>query len=68
VHTAGGAGTESGRAKSVTDSRNKKEVRDAYVCRVLPLTCLAPDLVAPAPTRSDRMRGIDEGNPDMCRA
>jgi hypothetical protein len=36
---------ESGRAKSITDLAEQAGVTDAYVCRLLPLTCLAPDLV-----------------------
>ena len=36
---------ESGRAKSVTDLAEQEGVTDAYVCRPLPLTCLAPDIV-----------------------
>ena len=36
---------ESGRAKSVTDLAEQEGVTDAYVCRLLPLTCLAPDIV-----------------------
>jgi hypothetical protein len=37
--------TESGRAKSITDLAEQEDVTDAYVCRLLPLTCLAPDIV-----------------------
>jgi hypothetical protein len=37
---------ESGRAKSITDLAEQEGVTDAYVCRLLPLTCLAPDIVA----------------------
>jgi hypothetical protein len=37
---------ESGAAASVTDLAEQEGVTDAYVCRLLPLTCLAPDLVA----------------------
>jgi hypothetical protein len=37
---------ESGRARSVTDLAEQEGVTDAYVCRLLPLTCLAPDIVA----------------------
>ena len=33
---------ESGQAHSITEQEG---VTDAYVCRLLPLTCLAPDLV-----------------------
>jgi len=36
---------ESGRAKSITDLAEQEGVTDAYVCRFLPLTCLAPDIV-----------------------
>ena len=36
---------ESGQAKSITDLAKQDGVTDAYVCRLLPLTCLAPDIV-----------------------
>jgi len=36
---------ESERAKSITDLAEQEGVTDAYVCRLLPLTCLAPDIV-----------------------
>jgi hypothetical protein len=36
---------ESGQARSVTDLAEQEGVTDAYVCRLLPLTCLAPDIV-----------------------
>jgi hypothetical protein len=36
---------ESGRAKSIIDLAEQEGVTNAYVCRLLPLTCLAPDLV-----------------------
>jgi hypothetical protein len=36
---------ESGRAKSITDLAEQERVTNAYVCRLLPLTCLAPDIV-----------------------
>ena len=36
---------ESGRAKSITELAEQEGVTDAYVCRLLPLTCLAPDIV-----------------------
>src|ERR671915_2458529 len=36
---------ESGQAKSITDLAEQEGVTDAYVCRILPLTCLAPDVV-----------------------
>jgi hypothetical protein len=38
---------ESGQAKSITDVAEQEGVTDAYVCRLLPLTCLAPDIVEP---------------------
>jgi hypothetical protein len=36
---------ESGRAKSITDLAEQEVVTVAYVCRLLPLTCLSPDIV-----------------------
>jgi hypothetical protein len=36
---------ESGRAKSITDLAEQEGVTIAYICRLLPLTCLAPDIV-----------------------
>ena len=36
---------ESGQAKSITDLAEQEGITDAYVCRLLPLTCLAPDIV-----------------------
>jgi hypothetical protein len=36
---------ESGKAKSITDLAEHEGVTDAYVCRLLPLTCLAPYVV-----------------------
>jgi len=36
---------ESGQAKSITDLAEQDGVTDVYVCRLLPLTCLAPDIV-----------------------
>ncbi len=36
---------ESGQAKSITDLSEQEGVRDAYVCRLFPLTCLPPDIV-----------------------
>jgi hypothetical protein len=36
---------ESGRAKSITDLAEQEGVTAAFVCRLLPLTCLAPDIV-----------------------
>jgi hypothetical protein len=35
----------SGQARSITDLAEQEGVTDAYVCRLLPLTCLAPDIV-----------------------
>ena len=36
---------ESGHAKSIIHLAEQEGVMDAYVCRLLPLTCLAPDIV-----------------------
>ena len=36
---------ESGQAKSITDLAEHEGVTDAYVCPLLPLTCLAPEIV-----------------------
>jgi hypothetical protein len=36
---------EIGQARSITDLAEQEGVTDAYVCRLLPLTCLAPDIV-----------------------
>jgi hypothetical protein len=36
---------ESGQAKSITDLAEQEGVTIVYVCRLLPLTCLAPDIV-----------------------
>jgi hypothetical protein len=36
---------ESGQAKSITDLAEQEGVAVAYVCRLLPLTCLAPCIV-----------------------
>jgi hypothetical protein len=36
---------ESAQARSITDLAEQEGVTDAYVCRLLPLTCLAPDIV-----------------------
>jgi hypothetical protein len=36
---------ESGQARSITDLAEQEGVTDAYVCRLLPLTCLAPDIM-----------------------
>ena len=36
---------ESGKAKSITDLAEQENVTVAYVTRLLPLTCVAPDIV-----------------------
>ena len=36
---------ETGQARSITDLAEQEGVTDAYVCRLLPLTCLAPDII-----------------------
>jgi hypothetical protein len=36
---------ESGQAKSITDFAEQEGLTDAYVCRLLALTCLAPDIL-----------------------
>jgi hypothetical protein len=36
---------EGGKAKSITDLAEHEGVTVAYVCRLLPLTCVAPDIV-----------------------
>jgi hypothetical protein len=41
----GAAGVESGWARSITDLAEQESVTGVYVCRLLPLTCLAPDIV-----------------------
>ena len=48
---------ESGQAKSITDLAEQEGVTDAYVCRLLPLTCLAP-----GHRRSDPGRTAAEGD------
>ena len=45
MRIAGGGGSRAGRRKSITDLAEQEGVTDAYVCRLLPLTCLAPDIV-----------------------
>jgi hypothetical protein len=46
---------ESGQAKSITDLAEQEGITDAYVCRLLPLTCLAPDRRSdPRPAASRR--------------
>jgi hypothetical protein len=44
ARTAGGA-MRAARAKSITDLAKQEGVTDAYVCRLLPLTCLAPEIL-----------------------
>jgi ParB-like chromosome segregation protein Spo0J len=36
---------ENGQARSITDLAEQEGVTDAYVCRLFPLPCLAPDIV-----------------------
>jgi site-specific DNA recombinase len=36
---------ENGRAKSITKLAEQEGVTDANVCRLLPLACLAPDIL-----------------------
>jgi hypothetical protein len=36
---------ESGQSRSITDFAEQECVTVAYVCRLVPLTCLAPDIV-----------------------
>ena len=36
---------KSGKAKSITDLAEHEGLTDAHGCRLLPLTCLAPDIV-----------------------
>ena len=43
--TAGGGRSRAGQARSITDLAEQAGVTDAYVCRLLPLTCLAHDIV-----------------------
>ena len=45
AHTAGGDGSRAGQARSITDLAEQEGVTDAYVCRLLSLTCFAPDIV-----------------------
>ena len=45
ARTAGGQRIESGQAKSITDLAEQEGVTEAHVCRLLALTCLAPDIV-----------------------
>jgi len=60
---------ESGQAQSITDLAEQEGVRDAYVCRLLPLTCLAPDIVeAILEGRQPKGLGLTEmlGNGPRC--
>jgi hypothetical protein len=43
---------ESGQARSITDVAEQQGVTAAYVCRLLPLTCLAPEIVEARSPRS----------------
>ena len=43
--SAGDEESRAARAKSITDLAEQEGVTNAYVCRLLPLTCLAPDIV-----------------------
>ena len=45
---------ESGQAKSITDLAEQEGVTVARVCRLLPLTCLAPEIVEASSTGSRR--------------
>jgi hypothetical protein len=53
---------ERGQAKSINDLAEQEGVTDAYVCRLLPLTCIAPDIVervmdgCPAPQLGELMQ------------
>jgi hypothetical protein len=48
---------ESGQVKSITDLTEQEGVTDAYVCRLRPLTCLAPDIVEAVLDPSSTVRG-----------
>ena len=43
--TDSGDALSRGQAKSITDLAEQEGLTDAYVCRLLPLTCLAPDIL-----------------------
>ena len=43
---------DSGQARSITDVAEQQVVTAAYVCRLLPLTCLAPEIVEARSRRS----------------
>jgi len=47
---------DTGKAKSITHFAEQESVPNAYVCRLLPLTCLAPDIVEAILTRSADQR------------
>ncbi|MCE3248745.1 MAG: transposase [Geminicoccaceae bacterium] len=49
---------ESGQAKSITDVAEQEGVTDAYVCRLLPLTCLAPDISGALGVTQGTMRAV----------
>jgi hypothetical protein len=36
---------ENGQARSITGLAEQEGITDAYICRLVPLTCLAPDIV-----------------------
>jgi hypothetical protein len=44
ISASGGTGSRVA-ARSRSDLAEQEGVTDAYVCRVLPLTCLAPDIL-----------------------
>lgn len=49
---------ESGKAKSITDLAAQEDVTNAHVYRLLPLTCLAPDVVEGLLDCSRRASGL----------
>ena len=62
---------ESGKAKSTTDLAAQQDVTDAYVCRLLPLTCLAPSVVAAirdgSQTKGLKLAGLLRAHSDAFR-
>jgi hypothetical protein len=46
---------ESGQAKSISDLAEQEGVTDPYVCRLLPLTCLAPDVIEASSTGGSQL-------------
>ena len=52
---------ESNQSKSITDLAEHEGVTVAYVCRLLPLTCLAPDIVAPVSERRSSPPANNDG-------